>query len=119
VSDPVIEATDLVKTYGETAAVDGISFSVAPGESFGLLGPNGAGKSTTMRMVGAVSTRTSGELRSLGLERYEAAFGENEVDASVLFSLTGEDLKDLGVTLVGHRRKMTPSRLLLLSQKSV
>jgi class 3 adenylate cyclase len=45
-------------------------------------------------------------LRSLGLERYEAAFGENEVDASVLFSLTGEDLKDLGVTLVGHRRKI-------------
>ncbi|HEX7834855.1 MAG TPA: ATP-binding cassette domain-containing protein [Pseudolysinimonas sp.] len=65
-SAPVIEATDLVKMYGETAAVDGISFSVAPGESFGLLGPNGAGKSTTMRMVGAVSTRTSGELRILG-----------------------------------------------------
>ncbi|MES1170357.1 MAG: ATP-binding cassette domain-containing protein, partial [Leifsonia sp.] len=65
-SAPVIEATDLVKMYGETAAVDGISFSVAPGESFGLLGPNGAGKSTTMRMVGAVSTRTSGELQILG-----------------------------------------------------
>jgi class 3 adenylate cyclase len=45
-------------------------------------------------------------LRSLGLERYEAAFRENEVDASVLFSLTAEDLKDLGVTLVGHRRKI-------------
>jgi class 3 adenylate cyclase/predicted ATPase len=45
-------------------------------------------------------------LRSLGLERYEAAFRENEIDASVLFSLTAEDLKDLGVTLVGHRRKM-------------
>jgi lipooligosaccharide transport system ATP-binding protein len=65
VSAPVIEAIDLVKTYGETAAVDGITFSVAPGESFGLLGPNGAGKSTTMRMVGAVSTRTSGSLRIL------------------------------------------------------
>ncbi len=64
-SAPVIEAVDLVKTYGETAAVDGISFYVAPGESFGLLGPNGAGKSTTMRMVGAVSTRTSGTLRIL------------------------------------------------------
>ena len=70
-SAPVIEATDLVKIYGETAAVDGISFSVAPGESFGLLGPNGAGKSTTMRMVGAVSTRTSGELQILGLDPNE------------------------------------------------
>ena len=45
-----------------------MSFEVAPGESFGLLGPNGAGKSTTMRMVGAVSTRTSGVLRILGLD---------------------------------------------------
>jgi lipooligosaccharide transport system ATP-binding protein len=57
-----------VKRYGEFAAVDGISFEVAPGESFGLLGPNGAGKSTTMRMVGAVSTRTGGELSVLGLD---------------------------------------------------
>ena len=65
---PVIVATDLVKRYGETAAVDGISFEVAPGESFGLLGPNGAGKSTTMRMVGAVSTRTGGDLRILDMD---------------------------------------------------
>lgn len=64
----VIVATDLVKRYGETAAVDGISFEVAPGESFGLLGPNGAGKSTTMRMVGAVSTRSGGELRILDMD---------------------------------------------------
>ncbi len=64
----VISASDLVKRYGDFAAVDGISFEVAPGESFGLLGPNGAGKSTTMRMVGAVSTRTSGRLTVLGLD---------------------------------------------------
>jgi lipooligosaccharide transport system ATP-binding protein len=68
VSEPVIVARELVKRYGEFAAVDGISFEVAPGESFGLLGPNGAGKSTTMRMVGAVSTRTAGELAILGLD---------------------------------------------------
>ena len=65
---PVISATSLTKTYGDVAAVDGIDFEVAPGESFGLLGPNGAGKSTTMRMVGAVSTRTSGDLSILGLD---------------------------------------------------
>ncbi|TYL52582.1 ABC transporter ATP-binding protein [Agromyces mariniharenae] len=65
---PVIVARNLVKRYGDFAAVDGISFEVAPGESFGLLGPNGAGKSTTMRMVGAVSTRTSGELEVVGLD---------------------------------------------------
>ena len=67
-SQPVIVARELVKRYGGFAAVDGISFEVAPGESFGLLGPNGAGKSTTMRMVGAVSTRTSGDLAILGLD---------------------------------------------------
>ena len=45
-------------------------------------------------------------LRSLGLERYEAAFRENEIDDTVLASLTAEDLKDLGVGIVGHRRKL-------------
>jgi class 3 adenylate cyclase len=45
-------------------------------------------------------------LRSLGLERYEAAFRENEIDGTVLPSLTAEDLKDLGVGIVGHRRKL-------------
>lgn len=64
---PVIEAHALTKKFGDLVAVDGIDFEVAPGEAFGLLGPNGAGKSTTMRMIGAVSQRTSGELRVLGL----------------------------------------------------
>jgi lipooligosaccharide transport system ATP-binding protein len=64
----VIIASALTKRYKDVVAVDGISFEVAPGESFGLLGPNGAGKSTTMRMVGAVSTRTSGSLSILGLD---------------------------------------------------
>jgi lipooligosaccharide transport system ATP-binding protein len=65
---PVITASSLTKKYKDFAAVDGISFEVAPGESFGLLGPNGAGKSTTMRMLGAVSTRTGGDLDILGLD---------------------------------------------------
>ena len=66
--DTVITASQLTKTYDETVAVDHIDFEVSPGESFGLLGPNGAGKSTTMRMVGAVSARTSGELDILGMD---------------------------------------------------
>src|SRR6516164_8646514 len=45
-------------------------------------------------------------LRKLGLEQYEPAFLANEIDARVLPSLTAEDLKDLGVTLVGHRRRL-------------
>ena len=45
-------------------------------------------------------------LRSLGLERYEATFRENDVDAELLPSLTADDLKDLGVTSLGHRRRL-------------
>jgi class 3 adenylate cyclase len=45
-------------------------------------------------------------LRTLGLERYEQAFRENRIEADVLPSLTADDLKDLGVTLVGDRRRM-------------
>src|SRR5215470_17504011 len=48
----------------------------------------------------------AGWLRSLGLERYETAFREHEIDETVLPSLTAEDLKDLGVDIVGHRRKL-------------
>ncbi len=64
----VIAAEALEKRYGDVAAVDGISFEVQAGEAFGLLGPNGAGKSTTMRMLGAVSSRTGGTLSILGLD---------------------------------------------------
>jgi class 3 adenylate cyclase len=45
-------------------------------------------------------------LRTLGLERYEAAFRENDVDPELLPNLTADDLKDLGVTSVGHRRRL-------------
>ena len=65
---PVIEASELTKTYGDLRAVDAISFAVASGESFGLLGPNGAGKSTTMRMIGGTTLRTSGTLLVNGLD---------------------------------------------------
>jgi len=45
-------------------------------------------------------------LRSLGLGRYEQAFRDNEIDEAVLPNLTAEDLKDLGVSIVGHGRKL-------------
>ena len=66
VSEPLIRARGLTKKFGEFLAVDGVDFDVAAGESFGFLGPNGAGKTSTMRMIGAVSPRTSGDLRVLG-----------------------------------------------------
>jgi lipooligosaccharide transport system ATP-binding protein len=61
----LIHARGLTKKFGDFTAVNGIDFDVMKGESFGLLGPNGAGKSTAMRMIGATSQRTSGDLTIL------------------------------------------------------
>jgi lipooligosaccharide transport system ATP-binding protein len=66
--EPLIYARGLTKAFGSLRAVDGVDFSVQPGEAFGFLGPNGAGKSSTMRMIAAVSPRTGGVLRVLGLD---------------------------------------------------
>ena len=62
----LIEVDNLTKKFGDFTAVNGISFSVKQGESFGLLGPNGAGKSSTMRIIAATSQRTSGDIKILG-----------------------------------------------------
>ncbi|MBS2961862.1 ABC transporter ATP-binding protein [Actinocrinis puniceicyclus] len=56
----MIEVKDLVKRYGETTAVDHLSFTVEPGRITGFLGPNGAGKSTTMRLILGLDRPTSG-----------------------------------------------------------
>jgi lipooligosaccharide transport system ATP-binding protein len=67
-TSPPVVARDLQKRFGELVAVDGIDFSVQPGETFGFLGPNGAGKTSTMRMIGAVSPRGGGELTIFDLD---------------------------------------------------
>src|SRR6516165_762185 len=59
-----------------------------------------------------------GWLRRLGLEQYEAAFRENEIDDTVLPSLTAEDLKDLGVCVIGHRRKLLDAIVALRTETS-
>jgi lipooligosaccharide transport system ATP-binding protein len=69
----LIHARGLTKKFGDFTAVNGIDLDVLKGESFGLLGPNGAGKSTAMRMIGATSQRTSGELTVL--DKDPEAFG--------------------------------------------
>src|SRR6202007_1541709 len=56
--------------------------------------------------VGEASVDITTWLRDLGMQQYQAAFRDHAIDASVLPELTAEDLKDLGVHLVGHRRKL-------------
>ena len=62
----MIEVRDLHKAYGSLAAVDGVSFEVRQGETFGLLGPNGAGKTTTMHLLVGVLTPDRGTIRIAG-----------------------------------------------------
>src|SRR3954470_2517052 len=59
----MIVVDELVRRFGETSAVDGISFSVGEGEIFGLLGPNGAGKSTTLKMLSTLLEPSAGTAR--------------------------------------------------------
>jgi len=58
----VIEASGLIKDYGDKRAVDGLSFSVKPGVVTGFLGPNGSGKSTTMRLILGLDAPTGGDV---------------------------------------------------------
>ena len=65
-NDLVVEASGLVKRYGDLSVVNGIDLSVRSGECFGILGPNGAGKTTTLRMLLGATPPDSGRLRVLG-----------------------------------------------------
>jgi len=62
----MIEAQGLTKRYGDTLAVDNLSFSVAPGKITGFLGPNGAGKTTTMRLILGLDQPTGGQVTVAG-----------------------------------------------------
>jgi len=61
-TEPLLECRDLRKRFGDRTAVDGISFTISPGETYGLLGPNGAGKTTTISMVCGLLRRDGGEV---------------------------------------------------------
>ncbi|XKK62970.1 ABC transporter ATP-binding protein [Streptomyces sp. ARC32] len=65
---PVIEVTDLRKSYGGRPVVDGVSFAVEEGEIFGVLGPNGAGKTTIVECVEGLRVPDAGRVRVTGLD---------------------------------------------------
>jgi len=67
----MIEVEHLSKTYGSTAAIADVSFSVETGEILGFLGPNGAGKTTTMRILSGYLPASSGTARIAGLDIHE------------------------------------------------
>ncbi len=67
-AESTVEVRGLEKRYGDLEAVRGVSFDVAPGETFGFLGPNGAGKSTTISMLCTLIRPTGGSARVAGFD---------------------------------------------------
>jgi len=67
-SEAALEVADVRYSYGNSRAVDGVSFTVRPGEVFGLLGPNGAGKTTTISMISGLLQPESGQVLLFGKE---------------------------------------------------
>ena len=67
-SSPIIEITDLSKSYGKARGIENVNLKVGEGEIFGFIGPNGAGKSTTIRILMNMIFPTSGSARILGMD---------------------------------------------------
>jgi len=65
---PIIEVSNLAKSFGEVTAVDSLTFTVRQGEFFGFLGPNGAGKTTTINMLTGLARPDAGAIRICGLD---------------------------------------------------
>lgn len=63
---PVLSVNNLTKVYGNKKVVNGVTFSLMPGQIFGFVGPNGAGKSTTIRMITGLTPITEGSVRICG-----------------------------------------------------
>ncbi len=75
---PVLEARELVKTYGDVRAVDRVTLSVEKGALFGLLGPNGSGKTTMIRMLTGQTRPTAGSATVLGVDVVSDPIGIRE-----------------------------------------
>jgi len=107
-----IEATGLVKAFGDTTAVDGIDLAVRRGSVYGMLGPNGAGKTTTIRMLATLIRPDAGTALVLGHDIVKAS---DEVRGAV--SLTGQ-LASVDEDLTGRENLILIGRLLGLKRQA-
>src|SRR5688500_2529833 len=107
-----IEATGLVKSFGETHAVAGVDLAVRRGSVYGVLGPNGAGKTTTIRMLATLLRPDAGSARVLGHDIV------SEADAvRGLVTLTGQ-LASVDEDLTGRENLILLARLLGLKRQA-
>jgi len=113
----MIQVDNLVKTFGEVKAVDGVSFEVAAGEIFAFLGPNGAGKTTTIQMLTTLLAPTSGTMSIDGLDprrqphEVRRRFGIVFQDPSLDGELTARENMELHGVLYGVPRKIRNDRI--------
>src|ERR1700676_855334 len=113
---PAVEVQNLRKVYGDKAAVDGPSPTVAQGSFFGFLGPNGAGKTTTIKMLMGLAPPTSGAIRLLGLAMPEQGLEIKRMiglvpDESLLFDhLTGGEFVEFVGRMYGLDRSVARAR---------
>ena len=83
----VLVVEDLARAFGELKAVDGVSFSIRQGETYGLLGPNGAGKTTTISMIAGLLRPDRGRIEVLG-----RPMGAGALEAKALVGLVTQDI---------------------------
>ena len=116
----MIHVEQLVKTFGDLKAVDGVSFDVTAGEIFAFLGPNGAGKTTTIQMLTTLLTPTSGSMRLDGIDplanplEVRKRFGIVFQDPSLDGELTAYENLDLHGVLYHVPRKLRVERIEVL-----
>jgi len=116
----VIQADNLVKTFGELTAVGGVSFQVRPGEIFAFLGPNGAGKTTTIQMLTTLLRPTSGTILLDGLDPVKQPidvrqrFGIVFQDPSLDIELTAYENMELHGVLYHIPRRTRVERIEIL-----
>jgi ABC-2 type transport system ATP-binding protein len=108
-----IEASGLVKAFGETKAVNGVDLSVRRGSVYGVLGPNGAGKTTIIRMLATLLRPDAGEARVLG---HDLLTHPDAVRAGI--SLTGQ-FASVDEDLTGRENLILIGRLLGLKRAAV
>ncbi|MBI4470407.1 MAG: ABC transporter ATP-binding protein [Acidobacteria bacterium] len=129
-TEPIIETTELSRSFGDLLAVDQLNLQVMPGEIFGLVGPDGAGKTTTLRILSGLMDPTSGRARVAGFDvtrqvdavkdqigymaQRFALYGDLSVEENMLFyadlfGVSGAEREGLMGQLL-HMTRMEPFR---------
>ncbi|MGE5134236.1 MAG: ATP-binding cassette domain-containing protein [Gemmatimonadota bacterium] len=114
---PVLVCRDLRKAFGDLVAVDGVSLSIAPGETYGLLGPNGAGKTTTISMVAGLLDPDAGQVLIAGQPMTPTSVGVKALcgyvpqEVAIYPDLTGRENLRFFASLYGLRGRAARQRI--------